>query len=58
LAYRSLINQAIGIIRDRSGASAQQALGHLVSISNSMNTKLNVAAEPLVEESVGCARAS
>ncbi|MDT5223453.1 MAG: hypothetical protein QOG19_860 [Mycobacterium sp.] len=57
LAYRSLINQAIGIIRDRSGASAQQALGHLVSISNSMNTKLNVAAERLVEESVGCARA-
>jgi hypothetical protein len=35
---RALVNQAIGIIRDRSGASAEQALDQLVRISNSMNT--------------------
>jgi hypothetical protein len=35
---RELVNQAIGIIRDRSGASAEQASDQLVRISNSMNT--------------------
>lgn len=56
LACRSVIDQAVGIIRGRSGASAEDALGRLVKISRSTNTKLDVTAERLVEDSVRSAR--
>ena len=58
LAYRSPINQAIGIIRDRSGPAPSRpwATWSVSAIAN--EHQLNVAAERLVEESVGCAPAS
>nr|WP_310786904.1 GAF and ANTAR domain-containing protein [Mycobacterium sp. Z3061] len=52
LTYRSTIDQAVGIIRGRSGASAEDALGRLVNLSRSTNTKLNVTAERLIDDSV------
>lgn len=54
---RSVIDQAIGIIRGQSGASTEDAFGRLVTISQSENTKLHVLAERLVDESVRRARA-
>jgi transcriptional regulator with GAF, ATPase, and Fis domain len=52
LASRSIVDQAIGLIRSQSGGSAEDALGRLVKISQSENTKLNDLAERLVGESV------
>lgn len=57
LGSRSVIDQAIGIIRGRSGASAEEAFGWLVKVSQSENVKLHVIAERLVEESVRRTRA-
>jgi hypothetical protein len=57
LGSRSVIDQAIGIIRGRSGASAEEAFGWLVKVSQSENVKLHVIAERLVEESVPLAPA-
>jgi GAF domain-containing protein len=57
LGSRSVIDQAIGIVRSRSGASAEEAFGRLVRISQSENTKLHTVAERLVTESVHRARA-
>jgi hypothetical protein len=57
LGSRSVIDQAIGIIRGRSGASAEEAFGRLVKVSQSTNIKLHVIAERLVDESVRRARA-
>jgi GAF domain-containing protein len=50
LDSRSVIDQAIGIIRSRSGGSADVAFGRLAHISQSENIKLVVVAERLVEE--------
>ena len=52
LESRALIDQAIGIIRSRSGASAEWAFARLVRLSQSENTKLYVVAERLVTEAV------
>jgi GAF domain-containing protein len=57
LGSRSVIHQAIGIVRGRSGASAEEAFGWLVKVSQSENVRLHVTAERLVEESVRGARA-
>jgi GAF domain-containing protein len=57
LGSRAVIDQAIGIIRSRSGASAEQAFERLTRISQTENTKLYVVAERLVEEAVRRARA-
>jgi transcriptional regulator with GAF, ATPase, and Fis domain len=57
LESRAVIDQAIGIIRSRSGASAEWAFARLVRMSQSENTKLYVIAERLVEESVRRAQA-
>ena len=57
LESRAVIDQAIGIIRSRSGASAEWAFTRLVRKSQSENTKLSVIAERLVEESVRRAQA-
>ena len=52
LGSRAVIDQAIGIIRSRSGASAQEAFDRLVRMSQSENIKLYVVAQRLVEEAV------
>jgi GAF domain-containing protein len=56
LVSRSVIDQAIGIIRGYSGASAEEAFDRLVKISQSENVKLQVIAERLVDMSVRRAR--
>jgi GAF domain-containing protein len=57
LGSRSVIDQAIGIIRGRSGVSAEEAFARLIKISQDENVKLHIAAERLVETSVRRARA-
>jgi GAF domain-containing protein len=57
LETRAVIDQAIGIIRSRSGASAEHAFERLSRMSQKENTKLFVVAERLVEEAVRRARA-
>ena len=57
LGSRSVIDQAIGIVRGRAGTSAEEAFGRLVKVSQSENVRLHVIAERLVEESVRRARA-
>ena len=52
-----MIDQAIGIIRSRSGASADEAFERLTHISQTENVKLNVVAKRLVDEAVRRARA-
>ncbi|HME77360.1 MAG TPA: GAF and ANTAR domain-containing protein [Mycobacterium sp.] len=57
LESRAVIDQAIGIVRSRTGASAEWAFGRLVRMSQTENTKLYVIAERLVAESVRRAQA-
>jgi GAF domain-containing protein len=56
LSSRAVIDQAVGIIRSRSGATAEEAFDRLARMSQSENVKLNVVAERLVEEAVRRAR--
>ncbi len=56
LVTRAVIDQAIGIIRGRSGVSSEEAFERLTRISQNANTKLSVVAERLVEEAVRRAR--
>jgi AmiR/NasT family two-component response regulator len=56
LNSRAVIDQAIGIIRSRSGASADEAFERLAHISQSDNVKLHTVAEQLVEEAARRAR--
>jgi len=57
LVSRTVIDQAIGIIRARTGASAEEAFDRLARISQSEHTKLRDVAERLVDEAVRRARA-
>ncbi|BBZ44319.1 GAF and ANTAR domain-containing protein [Mycobacterium parmense] len=57
LDSRSVIDQAIGIIRSRSGAGADEAFERLAHISQTENVKLHIVAERLVEEAARRARA-
>jgi GAF domain-containing protein len=57
LDSRSVIDQAIGIIRSRSGGTADEAFERLAHISQSENVKLYAVAQRLVEEAVRRARA-
>lgn len=57
LDSRSVIDQAIGIVRSRSGGSADEAFDRLAQISQNENIKLHAVAERLVEEAVKRARA-
>jgi GAF domain-containing protein len=57
LGTRAVIDQAIGIIRSRSGGSAEEAFDRLTRISQTENVKLHVVAERLVEEAVRRAQA-
>lgn len=57
LGSRAVIDQAIGIIRSRSGATAEEAVERLKRMSQADNVKLVVVAEHLVDEAVRRARA-
>ncbi len=52
LGNRAVIDQAIGIIRSRSGATAEQAFDRLTHLSQQDNVKLVTVAERLVDEAV------
>lgn len=57
LSTRPIIDQAIGLIRGRSGGSAEEAFGKLRTISQTDNVKLTVVAQRLVDEAVRRAHA-
>lgn len=52
LRTRALIDQAIGIVRSRSGGSAEEAFDRLRQISQAENVKVAVVAQRLVDEAV------
>jgi GAF domain-containing protein len=56
LTSRAVIDQAIGIIRSRSGVSAEEAFERLTRISQTENVKLHLVAEHMVEEAARRAR--
>jgi GAF domain-containing protein len=57
LLSRAVIDQAIGIIRSRSGVDAKEAFERLSELSQHQNIKLHVMADRLVEEAARRARA-
>jgi GAF domain-containing protein len=57
LGSRTTIDQAIGILRSRSGCSAEEAFERLARMSQGDNVKLRIVAERLVAEAVNRARA-
>lgn len=57
LGSRAIVDQAIGIVRSRSGATAEEAFARLREVSQAENVKLTVVAERMVEEAVRRARA-
>jgi AmiR/NasT family two-component response regulator len=57
LDSRSVIDQAVGILRSRSGGTADEAIERLTHISQTENVKLYAVAERLVEEAARRARA-
>jgi GAF domain-containing protein len=57
LSTRPVIDQAIGLVRGRTGASAEEAFERLRAISQAEHTKLSLVAERIVDEAVRRARA-
>jgi GAF domain-containing protein len=57
LSRRPIIDQAIGILRGRSGGSAEEAFGKLREISQADHVKLVDVAQHIVDEAVRRARA-
>ncbi|KAA0110582.1 GAF and ANTAR domain-containing protein [Mycolicibacterium sp. P1-5] len=57
LTSRAVIDQAIGIMRSRSGGSADEAFQKLAQMSQDKNVKLQYVAERLVDEAVRRAQA-
>jgi GAF domain-containing protein len=57
LSTRPVIDQAIGLLRGRSGRSAEDAFAQLRAISQSEHRKLAEVAQRIVDEAVGRARA-
>lgn len=57
LFTRPVIDQAIGLLRGRSGGSADEAFAQLRRVSQREHTKLAVVAEQLMDEAVRRARA-
>jgi AmiR/NasT family two-component response regulator len=57
LSTRPVIDQAIGLLRGRTGASAEEAFERLREISQSEHTKLAELAQRIVEDAVRRARA-
>lgn len=56
LSSRPVIDQAIGLLRGRTGGTAEEAFTRLRAISQSEHTKLAVVAQRLVDEAVRRAR--
>ena len=56
LESRAVIDQAIGIVRSRSGVSAEVAFDRLIRLSQTENVKLHLVAERIVEEAARRAR--
>lgn len=57
LSSRPVIDQAIGLLRGRSGGTAEEAFARLRAISQSEHTKLVDVAQHIVDEAVRRARA-
>jgi GAF domain-containing protein len=57
LSTRPVIDQAVGLLRGRSGATAEEAFGRLRAISQSEHIKLADVAQRIVDEAVRRARA-
>ncbi|MDO3634611.1 GAF and ANTAR domain-containing protein [Mycolicibacterium arseniciresistens] len=57
LESRAVIDQAIGILRSRTGGTAEEAFDRLIRISQTENAKLRDVADRMVEEAVRRARA-
>ncbi|MEO6886131.1 MAG: GAF and ANTAR domain-containing protein [Jatrophihabitantaceae bacterium] len=57
LASRPVIDQAVGLLRGRSGGSAEEAFARLRQISQTEHTKLADIAQRVVDEAVRRARA-
>jgi GAF domain-containing protein len=57
LTSRAIIDQALGIIRSRTGASAEEAFDKLRTMSQSQHSKVAEVSRVLVDESVRRARA-
>ena len=57
LSTRPVIDQAIGLIRGRSGRSAEEAFTQLRAISQAEHRKLAEVAQHMIDEAVGRARA-
>ncbi|MCH9768407.1 MAG: GAF and ANTAR domain-containing protein [Actinomycetia bacterium] len=57
LTNRAVIDQAIGIIRSRTGASAEEGIERLRQMSQAENVKLALLATQLVDEAVRRAKA-
>ena len=57
LLTRPVIDQAVGLIRGRTGRSAEEALSHLRAVSQAEQRKLVDVAQSLVDEAVRRARA-
>ena len=57
LSTRPMIDQAIGLIRSRTGRSVEDAFAHLRAISQAEHRKLAEVAEQIVDEAVRRARA-
>jgi GAF domain-containing protein len=56
LESRPVIDQAVGLLRGRSGASAEEAFAQLRAISRTENLRLSVVAQRIVDEAVRRAR--
>jgi AmiR/NasT family two-component response regulator len=57
LTTRAVIDQAIGVIRARTGRSAQDTFAQLRTISQAEHRKLVDVAQHVIDEAVGRARA-
>lgn len=57
LMSRAVIDQAVGILMSRRGATSAETLASLKRKSQSGNVKLNILAQQLVDEAVHRARA-
>ena len=57
LVSRPVIDQAIGVLRSRSGETAEEAFSRLKSLSQKERTKLSQIAATIVEEAAARARA-
>ena len=57
LSTRTVIDQAIGLIRGRTGRSAEDAFAQLRAMSQAEDRKLADVAQHIVDDAVRCARA-